>query len=200
MNSAHQTHTPQSTDAERSSSNTNNNNNKQSKRRKRSRTEKEKESDTIIDEPSPNPQEQQQQQPQEYDTFGADPRASKRKREALSFPGADEDVRSIIPVSLETEDISAEVQRRLQIMEERRRKKESEQQPEKRKRESVASNESFSSSGGGGGSSSSRPKKRRARLGMATADVLKRSAGGDGALDVDLEANERAQKQRKTSR
>ncbi|KAJ5754455.1 hypothetical protein N7533_003998 [Penicillium manginii] len=58
----------------------------------------------------------------------------------------------------ETEDISAEVQRRLLIKEERRRKKEN-AQPEKRKRESMISNESLSPGGG------QKPQKKRVRVG-----------------------------------
>jgi hypothetical protein len=52
-----------------------------------------------------------------------------------------------MPVALETEDISDEVQRRLKIKEEQRRKRETDVKPEKRKRDrdSLASNGSSSS-------------------------------------------------------
>ncbi|RJE21737.1 hypothetical protein PHISCL_05921 [Aspergillus sclerotialis] len=68
----------------------------------------------------------------------------KRTRTGRSIPGDDEDVRNVTPVSMETEDISEEVDRRLRIKEERHRKKDA--KPEKRKRESMASNESTHSS------------------------------------------------------
>lgn len=67
---------------------------------------------------------------------------SKRKRTDRSRPDDDEDVRHVTPVSMETEDISEEVNRRLRIKEERRKKKDS--KPEKRKRESFDSNRSTS--------------------------------------------------------
>ncbi|KAL3467776.1 hypothetical protein BJX64DRAFT_247441 [Aspergillus heterothallicus] len=75
------------------------------------------------------------------------PQRSKRKRLDLVIPGDNEDVRNAIPVALETEDISDEVQRRLEIKEEQRRRRETEAKPEKRKRErgSLTSNGSVSS-------------------------------------------------------
>ncbi|KAJ0419026.1 hypothetical protein BJY00DRAFT_173405 [Aspergillus carlsbadensis] len=75
------------------------------------------------------------------------PQLLKRKRTELAIPGADEDVRNAMPVALETEDISDEVQRRLKIKEEQRRKRETDVKPEKRKRgrDSLASNGSSSS-------------------------------------------------------
>ncbi|KAB8208693.1 hypothetical protein BDV34DRAFT_190037 [Aspergillus parasiticus] len=69
----------------------------------------------------------------------------KRKRLDMMMPGGDEDVRNVTPVALETEDISEEVQRRLEIKEEQRRKRSS--KPEKRKRDSMASTGSTSSPG-----------------------------------------------------
>ncbi|KAL2819210.1 hypothetical protein BJX63DRAFT_31623 [Aspergillus granulosus] len=71
---------------------------------------------------------------------------SKRKRTDLVIPGGSDDVQNAIPVALETEDISEEVQRRLKIKEERR-KRETEVKLEKRKRDrsSLASNGSASS-------------------------------------------------------
>lgn len=66
---------------------------------------------------------------------------------------------------METEDISAEVQRRLKIKEERRRKKEN-AKPEKRRRESLMSNESASPS-------EAQHRKKRARR---TSSDLKRDA------------------------
>ncbi|KAJ5159649.1 uncharacterized protein N7482_006653 [Penicillium canariense] len=111
-------------------------------RRKRPRTEKE---GTVT--PS-------QERSQE------DPRASKRRRDLISFQATEEDPRNASYASsgsLETEDISAEVQRRLRIKEERRWKKET-NKPEKRKRESLVSTESVSPGG-------ARHKKKRARTG-----------------------------------
>ncbi|KAL3495681.1 hypothetical protein BJX62DRAFT_159065 [Aspergillus germanicus] len=72
---------------------------------------------------------------------------SKRKRTDLAIPGRNEDVRNAMPVALETEDISDEVQRRLKIKEEQRRKRETDVKPEKRKRDrdSLASNGGSSS-------------------------------------------------------
>ncbi|THC99950.1 hypothetical protein EYZ11_000529 [Aspergillus tanneri] len=69
-------------------------------------------------------------------------RAHKQKRLDVSLPGGDEDVRNVTPVSMETEDISAEVQRRLKLKEEQRKKRHS--KPEKRKRGSLTSNGSTS--------------------------------------------------------
>lgn len=58
-------------------------------------------------------------------------------------------------MSTETEDISAEVQRRLEIKEEQRRKRYN-AKPEKRKRDSLASNASISSPG-----EAARPKRKK---------------------------------------
>lgn len=81
---------------------------------------------------------------------------SKRKRTDRSIPGADEDVKNVTPVSMETEDISEEVNRRLKIKEEMRKKKDS--KPEKRKRDSLASNESTSPRG------TVKPKAKRVKV------------------------------------
>ncbi|KAH8429474.1 uncharacterized protein LDX57_007136 [Aspergillus melleus] len=79
-------------------------------------------------------------------------RSQKRKRVDVTLPGDDESVRNVTPVSMETEDISEEVQRRLKIKEEQKKRKAN---PEKRKRDSLASNGSASSPG-----STSKPKKK----------------------------------------
>ncbi|KAJ9244494.1 hypothetical protein DTO169E5_1712 [Paecilomyces variotii] len=71
------------------------------------------------------------------DTAGS---TQKRKRTNGFVPGHDEDVKTIMPVSMETEDISDEVARRLKIREERRKNRN--KPPEKRKRESMNSNAS----------------------------------------------------------
>ncbi|KAJ9298548.1 hypothetical protein DTO271G3_3515 [Paecilomyces variotii] len=71
------------------------------------------------------------------DTAGS---TQKRKRTNGFVPGQDEDVKAIMPVSMETEDISDEVARRLKIREERRKNRN--KAPEKRKRESMNSNAS----------------------------------------------------------
>ncbi|PWY74965.1 hypothetical protein BO83DRAFT_436968 [Aspergillus eucalypticola CBS 122712] len=70
--------------------------------------------------------------------------SSKRKRIDEIIPGADEDLRRFSPVSVETEDISEEVQRRLKIKEEQRRRRET-SKVDKRKRDSLTSNGSTSS-------------------------------------------------------
>lgn len=79
---------------------------------------------------------------------------SKRKRTDVVIPGADEDVQGAIPVSLETEDISDEVQRRLEIKEDQRRKRDSKPEKRKRERDSLASTTSTSSRG------SMKPRKK----------------------------------------
>ncbi|CAI7632697.1 unnamed protein product [Penicillium glandicola] len=82
-------------------------------------------------------------------------RAPKRYRESASQPTNEQDG-EFTSVSLGTEDISAEVQRRLKIKEEQRLKKENPKQ-DKRKRDSLASNE-------GGSTITSRPRKKRLRV------------------------------------
>ncbi|KAB8277721.1 hypothetical protein BDV30DRAFT_204905 [Aspergillus minisclerotigenes] len=89
----------------------------------------------------------------------------KRKRLDMMMAGGDEDVRNVTPVALETEDISEEVQRRLEIKEEQRRKRSS--KPEKRKRDSMASTGSTSSPG------IAKPKKK-----------TKTESSQDGNIDV----------------
>lgn len=89
----------------------------------------------------------------------------KRKRLDMMMAGGDEDVRNVTPVALETEDISEEVQRRLEIKEEQRRKRSS--KPEKRKRDSMASTGSTSSPG------IAKPKKK-----------TKAESSQDGNIDV----------------
>lgn len=94
------------------------------------------------------------------DTARADPtdeiRASKRHRDSSSQPTTERDG-EFTSTSLGTEDISAEVQRRLKIKEEQRFKKEN-PKADKRKRDSLASNEGESSS------VACRPQKKRLRL------------------------------------
>ncbi|KAJ5811544.1 hypothetical protein N7474_007845 [Penicillium riverlandense] len=160
MNGAHRSHThtptPQSTDTMNTA------------RRKRSRNEKEGDKERGPDSgTSPT------HQNQTYED--ADARAPKRKRSSYSaVPSAADDLCDATEASLETEDISAEVQRRLRIKEEQRRKRERDNaRPEKRKRTSGASNGSVSPD-------RSRPKRKRSKVEVA-ADVdagsdLKRSA------------------------
>ncbi|KAJ5677939.1 uncharacterized protein N7477_003572 [Penicillium maclennaniae] len=107
-------------------------------RRKRPRTEEEKETTSTESETTSQP---------EIPVL-------KRKRNIVSRPVAEELDTS---GSFETEDISAEVQRRLRIKDECRRRKD-EVKPEKRKRESMVSNESTSP-----GNSKHRKKRARTR-------------------------------------
>ncbi|KAL4981788.1 hypothetical protein BDW68DRAFT_171854 [Aspergillus falconensis] len=86
---------------------------------------------------------------------------AKRKRVDVAIPGADQDVRDVMPVSLETEDISDEVQRRLKIKEEQRRKRDAKPEKRKRDRDSLVSNASTSSL------ASSKPRKKFKRDGQA---------------------------------
>lgn len=82
-------------------------------------------------------------------------RAPKRYRDSSSQPTPEQDG-EFTSVSLGTEDISAEVQRRLKIKEEQRLKKEN-PKADKRKRDSLVSNE-------GESSIASKPRKKRLRL------------------------------------
>ncbi|KAJ5611059.1 hypothetical protein N7510_007778 [Penicillium lagena] len=147
MNGAHRSHThtptPYSTDAVNTA------------RRKRSRNEKEGGNETETDFGTPPTDKNQTYE-------DADPRAPKRKRSSYSaVSGADDDPRDATETSLETEDISAEVQRRLRIKEEQRRKRERDNaRPEKRKRTSGASNGSVSPD-------RSRPKRKRSKMEVA---------------------------------
>lgn len=93
--------------------------------------------------------------------------SQKRKRLDLILSGKNEDAQSLTPESIETEDISEEVQRRLEIKEEQRKKRgSSTSEKRKRNRDSLASNDSTLSSSGG----ASRPKKRRRGLEAAKMD------------------------------
>lgn len=83
-------------------------------------------------------------------------RYPKRIRDPSSQPPLEQDG-DVTSTSLGTEDISAEVQRRLKIREEHRRRRETPQQ-DKRKRESLASNESASPG------LATRPRKKRAKV------------------------------------
>ncbi|CEJ58209.1 hypothetical protein PMG11_06875 [Penicillium brasilianum] len=106
-----------------------------------------------------------------------DPRASKRRRDLIG-----EDARSAHYASSgsqETEDISAEVQRRLKIKEEKRRMREK-TKPEKRKRESLVSND-------GASPAEANHRKKRARR---TSSDLKRN----GEPLVEKEADEKTRR------
>ncbi|KAL5336423.1 hypothetical protein BJX70DRAFT_372971 [Aspergillus crustosus] len=75
----------------------------------------------------------------------AEAQRMKRKRLDVAIPGHNEDVFNAMPVPLETEDISDEVQRRLKIKDEQRRKRDAKPEKRKRDRDSLASNASASS-------------------------------------------------------
>ncbi|KAJ6051553.1 uncharacterized protein N7446_006185 [Penicillium canescens] len=124
-------------------------------RKKRRRSSRDK--DTTHPEPEITP----------HDPSIDESRASKRHCD-VSQP-SEQDEGDITSTSLGTEDISAEVQRRLKIKEEQRRKKDN-PKPDKRKRESLASNEATSPS-------VPRPKKKRVRMGN------ERKRAGDLAED-----------------
>ncbi|OJZ82459.1 hypothetical protein ASPFODRAFT_51344 [Aspergillus luchuensis CBS 106.47] len=85
--------------------------------------------------------------------------SSKRKRIDEFIPGADEDIRRSSPLSVETEDISEEVQRRLKIKEEQRKRRET-SKVDKRKRDSLTSNGSTSSARTG-----TKHTRKKARIG-----------------------------------
>ncbi|RAH57795.1 hypothetical protein BO85DRAFT_370842 [Aspergillus piperis CBS 112811] len=85
--------------------------------------------------------------------------SSKRKRTDEFIPGADEDIRRSSPLSVETEDISEEVQRRLKIKEEQRKRRET-SKVDKRKRDSLTSNGSTSSARTG-----TKHTRKKARIG-----------------------------------
>ncbi|KAL1849730.1 DNA-directed DNA polymerase delta [Paecilomyces lecythidis] len=91
--------------------------------------------------------------------------AQKRKRTNGLVPGHDEDIKAIIPVSMETEDISDEVARRLKIREERRKNRNN-NKAEKRKRESMNSNASR-----GSPEAPARPKKKAKSSGEDSKEV-----------------------------
>ncbi|KAJ5200566.1 hypothetical protein N7491_008630 [Penicillium cf. griseofulvum] len=118
------------------------------------------------------------------DTVRSEPtdemRSPKRRRDSSSQPTTEPDGEFMSP--LETEDISAEVQRRLKIREEQRLKREN-TKPDKRKRDSLASNE-------GESSIAARPRKKR----LMVANAHKRH--GD-LMDKETDATKK--KQRKSS-
>lgn len=151
---ARQAPTSQSTDADPTS------------RRKRSRTEKE--TDIAATESETNTQ-----------SGVLEDRASKRKRDLASHPVVEDFPHA--SGSLETEDISEEVQRRLRIKEERRRRKD-DSKPEKRKRESLLSNESASPD-------NFKHRKKRARTGH--------DSKRDGRIVTEANADLKKRKQRK---
>lgn len=103
---------------------------------------------------------------------GARSYALKRRRADRSIPGENEDVRNATPVSMETEDISEEVNRRLRIKEEKRKRKD--WKSEKRKRESGTSNESNSPRGP---AVKRQPKRLRAKYSAEEGDL---KGQGDG--------------------
>ena len=109
-----------------------------------------------------------------------DTRASKRRRDFIQADARNSSYTS--SGSGETEDISAEVQRRLRIREERRRKKEN-AKPEKRKRDSLASNDGASTGG-------ATHRKKRARR---TSSDLKR----DGEFLADRETDGRIKRSKR---
>jgi hypothetical protein len=73
------------------------------------------------------------------DEHGVTNALGKRKRTKDTLLGGDEDVETVIPISMQTEDISEEVERRLKLREERRRKRNS--RPEKRRWDGVDSSD-----------------------------------------------------------
>ncbi|KAJ5122358.1 hypothetical protein N7448_003492 [Penicillium atrosanguineum] len=152
MTHARQTPTPQSTDVELTS------------QRKRPRTEKERDTTTTESET----------------TWQSEVPVSKRKRDITSHPVAEDFHHT--SGSLETEDISEEVQRRLRIKEERRRQKD-EVKPEKRKRESMVSNESTSPD-------NSEHRKKRVRTGH--------DSKRDGEITTETKANVKTRRYKKT--
>ncbi|EAW14511.1 uncharacterized protein ACLA_075500 [Aspergillus clavatus NRRL 1] len=137
-------------------------------------------------------------------------RSQKRKRREMVIAGSEIDVRDVMPVSMETEDISEEVQRRLKIKEERRKKRDAraekgDAKPEKRKRDSLASNGSASSAGG-----ASRPRRKKTKtdavdVGSATnsssqADGSKPAERKRGSeVFVDNQSTSGTKRQRKAS-
>ncbi|KAF4155442.1 hypothetical protein CNMCM6936_009020 [Aspergillus lentulus] len=123
------------------------------KKHKRARVDEDADEDVEVMQA-----ELQLMQAQEDRPYAAISRGSKRKRLDLAIPGAEQEVADVMPVALETEDISEEVQRRLKIKEERRKKRDA--KPEKRKRDSLASNGSASASSPGG---VARPRKKKVK-------------------------------------
>ncbi|KAF4223465.1 hypothetical protein CNMCM8980_002162 [Aspergillus fumigatiaffinis] len=174
------------------------------KKQKRARVDEDADEDVDVMQA-----EVQLMQTQEDRAYAAISRSSKRKRLDLAIPGAEQEVADVMPVALETEDISEEVQRRLKIKEERRRKRDA--KPEKRKRDSLASNGSASASSPGGGA---RPKKKKVKTsgagegGRAEApNPFSQTSGGNFGgrkrdpeiLDEKTSASEVRKRQRKVS-
>ncbi|OJJ69653.1 hypothetical protein ASPBRDRAFT_46014 [Aspergillus brasiliensis CBS 101740] len=85
--------------------------------------------------------------------------SNKRKRMDEFIPGANEDIRHISPVSVDTEDISEEVQRRLKIKEEQRKRRGT-SKADKRKRDSLTSNGSTTST-----RTATKQPRKKARVG-----------------------------------
>jgi hypothetical protein len=79
----------------------------------------------------------------------------KRQRTKRAIPGANDDVKDVTPVAMQTEDISDEVERRLKLKEERRKKSNNESE-KKRKRDSTGSTGVVANRDG-----SQTPKKQR---------------------------------------
>jgi hypothetical protein len=79
----------------------------------------------------------------EVENNAMDPR-QKRKKTKDAFPYNNDYPGSVIPISMLTEDISDEVERRLKLREERRRKRNA--KPEKRRRDSIDSSDVILSS------------------------------------------------------
>ncbi|KAF3385500.1 hypothetical protein F1880_002936 [Penicillium rolfsii] len=138
-----------------------------SRRKKRPRTET---ADTTTQNCPPTPED--------------DLQAPKRRRDPIEGNATSAPYAS--PNSPETEDISAEVQRRLRIREERRRKKEN-AQPEKRKRDSLVSDD-------GGMTGGATHRKKRARR---TSSDLKRV--GESLADKETDAKTKRFKQTQSS-
>lgn len=174
------------------------------KRHKRARVDEDADEDVDVMQA-----EIQLMQAQEDRAYAAISRSSKRKRLDLAIAGAEQEVADVMPVALETEDISEEVQRRLKIKEERRKKRDA--KPEKRKRDSLASNGSASASSPGG---VSRPRKKKVKTSAAgewgspvTPNSSSQTAGGEfrgrkrdpGILDEASSTSEAKKRQRKAS-
>ena len=129
-------------------------------RRKRRRVSREKE--PVQPEPEP----------------AEESRSSKRARDASSQSPFEQEG-DVTSTSLGTEDISAEVQRRLKIKEEQRRKRETPKQ-DKRKRDSLASNDGASPS-----EATCRPRKKRAKMSN------ERKRGSDSVNEIDTLSKKR---------
>ncbi|GIJ89337.1 hypothetical protein Asppvi_008275 [Aspergillus pseudoviridinutans] len=174
------------------------------KRHKRARVDEDADEDVDVMQA-----EVQLMQAQEGRAYAAISRSSKRKRLDLAIPGAEQEVADVMPVALETEDISEEVQRRLKIKEERRKKRDA--KPEKRKRDSLASNGSASASSPGGVARHRKKKVKTSDAGeeesAATPNSLSQTSGGKFGgrkrdpeiLDEKTSTSEVRKRQRKAS-